>query len=398
MSKWNGSHVMEEFEKIAAEKGLISFELNPKNKDMVGNPSKSPVGPTREKKTDEYGVTKEEGKDLIEKAHKKTVEIAKALGEGAVVENLLEQQEKDLYVALKTPSGALIGVHAEMVRNLVKLANKLDEEGKVEASKKVDKIIEKFAFPFLAIGIGAAILAGMGGAANMGMFSSRRENLATDVKDLIESLETATTSKWYSATSSPSASKAIELLTPYLSKVQEINFADESGIEKSIAIIKEFGTVINTIKPYITRIELELGESRWYWVGADRPTRIKAHFEDVVKDYNFLRENLAAASQKGQEVISEQKTETTSPAGKLKSLLRKLKLLGQDADDQMANDQLDAETVKATEKLEEILTKDVSEILEKPIEVKIIENGKIVMEIPKVEQIINLVEKAKGKI
>ena len=150
MSKqWNGSQVMDNFVKLAADAGLISTNFQSKDKDFVGNPSKeTPVdGHRRYEPTQEYGVTEET--DIIEKAHPKKIQVADSLGEGGVVENLKEQQEKIIDIAVKMPSGALIGVHAGLVSSLVKLANILEDNGKVKEAKRVDETIEKLiSLPF----------------------------------------------------------------------------------------------------------------------------------------------------------------------------------------------------------------------------------------------------------
>lgn len=161
MSKqWNGSSVMAEFEKIAADAGLITTDLNPDNKDFVGNPSGSPIGPFRDngvsmtnkerKDAGLYNVTKETGEELIGKAHPKTVELADAMGAGGVVENQVEQQKKDIEIATRMPSGALFGIHAELVKELTKKANQLEEDGKIKEALRVDKTIMRIAnFPFV---------------------------------------------------------------------------------------------------------------------------------------------------------------------------------------------------------------------------------------------------------
>ena len=152
--EWNGSYVMEEFFKIAKEKNFLPSKLKEDGVNVVGNPyTLTPVEDhTRVDKTkgdkSGYGVTKEEGKELIEKAHPKTVQMAKSQGEGGVVENGNQQQEKDIEVATKMPHGSLIGVHAELVNELVKLANYYDSVGDFKKANRIDSTIKKISRPF----------------------------------------------------------------------------------------------------------------------------------------------------------------------------------------------------------------------------------------------------------
>ena len=147
--EWNGSKVMEEFVKIAADSGLIVTDFKPKNKDFVGNPSEdTPVKDHRRyEPTEEYDVT--EKKDLVQAAHPEKVQVADAMGEGGVVENQNEQQEKNIDIAIKMPSGALIGVHADLVSTLINVATQLDAEGKHKEAVRVDETIKRLkSLPF----------------------------------------------------------------------------------------------------------------------------------------------------------------------------------------------------------------------------------------------------------
>lgn len=157
--EWNGSLVMGDFAKIAVEGGLITTDFG---KPIVGNSDKSPVGPYRnnpsvsgkddtltvDSNSKDYGVTKETGKDLIEKAHPDDAVMAESMGDGGLVENVVQQQEKDIEVATQMPSGSLHGKHAELVRSLVKLANALEDAGREEAAARVDRTIERIAAAF----------------------------------------------------------------------------------------------------------------------------------------------------------------------------------------------------------------------------------------------------------
>jgi hypothetical protein len=172
-SKPFDSAVFQEFAKIAKEQGFLTTKIK-NEKDVVGNASKpTPVeGHRRYEPTEEYNVT-----DLdcvIEQAHpEKKKELAKAQGEGGVVENIIEQQKKDIEVATNLPSGALVGVHAELINELVKIANECESKGDFDAAIKIDAAIERISFPFVdshlrknaflaqVVGIAASFLAPM---------------------------------------------------------------------------------------------------------------------------------------------------------------------------------------------------------------------------------------------
>ncbi len=99
MNTWNGSKVMEDFVKIAEDKGLISSDLSPKDrKDYVGNATEDVEVITRYEPTKEYDVKNSEGlndktgKELIEKAHKKPVTVADSQGKGDTGETVSHLQ------------------------------------------------------------------------------------------------------------------------------------------------------------------------------------------------------------------------------------------------------------------------------------------------------------------
>lgn len=398
--EWNRSLVMTEFEKKAAELGWITTNLNPENKDFVGNPSKSPVGPFRNEPGKEYDVTKEKGKDLIEKAHKKSVSVADAMGKGALVENILEQQEKDIEIATNMPSGALVQVHADLINSLVKIANRLDNQKKFRESELVDDLISKISRPFVneqvilkeafwpALLLGLSSITGAGTAANMGFFSSKREDLSTDIKDLYEILKTASQSKWYKSTSSPSAQKALEILTPFVSKFDGLSLKDDKDVAKFAESLSQFKPILSQIGILSKKVELELGESRWFELGQDRPARVMAKYEDVVKDFEFISSRLNAISEIGQ------KSPTQHPIpgnniSSLQSILVENNLLS----NKNATGQITEETIKAAQKLEEWITEKLTSLkINKSFRGKIISDGKLVINPSKLSEIISLIK------
>ena len=101
-----------------------------------------------------YDVTGETGEKFIGEAHPgggPTMVPAKE--EGGKVETVVEQQKKDIDVANKEPTGK----YAETIMRLVATANRLEDEGNIEAAQMVDKAIEELrqaALPFAGRNLG----------------------------------------------------------------------------------------------------------------------------------------------------------------------------------------------------------------------------------------------------
>lgn len=392
-NQWSSSPVMQDFEKIAAEHGWITTDFE--KKDYVGNPSKSPVGPTREEATKDYGMLKEEGKDVIEQAHKKSVNVADALGKGGLVENVVEQQEKDLEIATKMPNGALIQQHANLIQELVKIANILDKQGKITEAAKIDAVIEKLARPFvnrqviqkeafwpaLLIGLGAP--SAIGFAANLGFFSSRQEGISEDIKDLQSVLN--------KTIESPSAKKALELLTPFIPKFQSINLSNDKDIASFGELVAQFKPVLDQIGNLIQRVEAEIGASKWYEFGFDRPLRIKAKYEDLTKDFADVMGRLTAISEVGKTAPQTQSgTQSLQGISGLQAVLVENKLL----DSHYVDGNLNNETIKASKNLEDWLTKNLNTLhIKKSFTNEIIDkNNKLIIEPEKLRAIINKIK------
>lgn len=399
-NQWSSSSVMQDFEKIAAEHGWITTDFE--KKDYVGNPSKSPVGPTRSETTKDYGVLKEEGKDVIEQAHKKSVNVADALGKGGLVENVVEQQEKDLEIATKMPNGALIQQHANLIQELVKIANILDKQGKITEAAKIDAVIEKLARPFVnrqviqkeaiwpavpllvkQILLGLTGAGAIGFAANLGFFSSRQEGISEDIKDLQSVLN--------KTTGSPSAKKALELLTPFVSKFQNINLSNDKDIASFGALVVQFKPILDQIGNLIQRVEAEIGASKWYEFGFDRPSRIKAKYEDLTKDFADVMDRLTAISEVGKTAPQTQSgTPSLQGISGLQAVLVENKLL----DSHYVDGNLNNETIKASKNLEDWLTKNLNTLhIKKSFTNEIIDkNNKLIIEPEKLRAIINKIK------
>ena len=87
-----------------------------------------------------YDITGETGKDLIDEAHPGGgVVIAPSKEEGGKIETIVEEQEKNIKKVLKTPTGK----YAKYIKELVVLANKFEDEGKIEEAKMIDKTISE---------------------------------------------------------------------------------------------------------------------------------------------------------------------------------------------------------------------------------------------------------------
>jgi len=84
-----------------------------------------------------YDVTGETGEKFIGDSHKDHVCIAPAKEEGGKVENVVEQQKKDLEVATKEPTGK----YAKTIMELIATASQLEEAGEIEAAERVDRAI-----------------------------------------------------------------------------------------------------------------------------------------------------------------------------------------------------------------------------------------------------------------
>jgi hypothetical protein len=89
-----------------------------------------------------YETHDETGAQLIGNAHPESVAVADAMGKGGLVENLLEQQRRNIGVTLSAPTGNFRARHAQVIQSLVKLANEADEAGLIDASDFIDKTID----------------------------------------------------------------------------------------------------------------------------------------------------------------------------------------------------------------------------------------------------------------
>jgi hypothetical protein len=70
----------------------------------------------------------ETGADLIDQAHPNSIVVSDAMGNGGVVENLVERHRHMQGVAGATPTGNYRSKHAWTVNELIKLAGKASDE------------------------------------------------------------------------------------------------------------------------------------------------------------------------------------------------------------------------------------------------------------------------------
>lgn len=88
--------------------------------------------------------------DIVEEAHPEPEYTAEALGDGALVENQNEQQEKDKAVVNKMPHGTPMHEYAACFYELIALADECEKEGELEAAEIITQAAEKVLdrFPF----------------------------------------------------------------------------------------------------------------------------------------------------------------------------------------------------------------------------------------------------------
>lgn len=326
--EWNGSQVMGEFAKIAAESGLITTDLG---KQIVGNPDKSPVGPFRNNpsvsgKTDtlsvdrnskDYGITKETGEELVNKAHPEDPEIAESMGMGWLVENENEQQEADVEVATSMPSGALPGKHAALMSALVALANELEGEGKAEAAARVDRTIERLAalpfgnglrkeafFAALLAPLAKVLMWGGIGAGAWRLFgtklTSTRESLAEDIRDVLE--------VGASVGESPSlaglARQLRDILAPYAARFKRPmpSLGDKAELDRYATDLDDFERDFGKAASIVDAMTAVPDE--WYKFGFGAKSRLQEKFADLRKTLADTRTAIGKLSGTAQQMMA----------------------------------------------------------------------------------------------
>ena len=412
MSKeWNGSVVMPEFVKIAKEMGLISTDFE--KKDYVGNPSESPTGPFRnnpsisekaegltiDRNSKDYGITKETGKELIDDAHGKSPTMADAMGKGGLVENIVEQQEKDIEIALKMPRGTLPGVHAAVISELVRLADRLDSMGKHKEAMRVDETIgrlsgrpfdlRKVAFWPLLVG---AIATGVGSSAWLGLgkhLTSKRESLAEDTKDLLEIFEKAVSK------GSTAAEEAVTVLTPMSAAFAGLDLKDQAQLQKYAQQVQALSSAMPKLRSVLAKTKLELGTGRWFHFGLDIASRMDVKMTAVEDGLQETKELLRQAQTlAGQEGAVPEMT-AAGGVGGLQKLLFERGFRGKKWSGKVTGT-IDGATQTAAAELEKMLDEAIAKSgvgIQGSMAGKIVSNGKLAIDIEKLNKIVELLGK-----
>lgn len=322
--RWNGSSVMAEFEKIAADRGLISSDLAPSDeKDVVGNPHKDNPEWTRHKETEDYDVTGGTGTGIIEKAHPSPVTVADAMGEGALVENQVEQHQKDVDIATrKMPRGTLVGIHASLASELLKLAASLDAAGDEEAARKVDASVRRLVRrPFGPEGISKtaflsaiwAALKGLsamkwvmtalslGGAQKFFNFTGITETLHEDLKDLAD----VAGQLQNQPETSKLASEIIRILKPYANSFQIVPVPGSPEHGRFMDQLTRFSRDLPRLKALVqAAATADSGHAVTRFLGVSDGERLKDKLASVEKGYKRLAVAYLKAAQVGKKALS----------------------------------------------------------------------------------------------
>lgn len=115
---YDNSEVMNELIKMALVKEAL--------------PSPNPY--QEDKKTIEEKRLPAPEESIVEVAHPEPVYIAESQGDGALVENQLEQQKKMIEVINKMPTGNHVGRYAALANVLLKVADTCDDLGEESAA------------------------------------------------------------------------------------------------------------------------------------------------------------------------------------------------------------------------------------------------------------------------
>lgn len=337
--EWNGSKVMEEFAKMAAESGLITTDFD---KPIIGTTDKEvPVKDHRRyEPTEEYNITKETGEDLVNKAHPEDSKPAEAMGDGGLVENVTQQQKKDIEIATKMPSGALIGRHAELVNSLICLADKLDSEGKKEAALRIDKTLERIIrLPFdlqkdagiwsRLLGWAGSIFSPVkyiiwGGAAAGALYSmgpailskitSLQEDLATDIKDVIDVAKEVRSDNPQFA---KLENQLQQILSSFVGKFSKAlpTHEDEQALQEYLSALQEFEHVLPTAKNIVVAMtSLKDWKSK---IGFGAQSRLEEKIKDVEETFNNTKKTLEAVKNIGEVQLQKQEPTEQKPEEKL---------------------------------------------------------------------------------
>lgn len=111
-------------------------ELESMHNNLLGGNSKS-----SENKL--YDVTDETGAELVQRSHPEAVYVAESRGKGGLVENVVEQQNHNIEIALNVPSGNFKGRYAKLLNSLVKISEETNKVKRFDISETLNETIEK---------------------------------------------------------------------------------------------------------------------------------------------------------------------------------------------------------------------------------------------------------------
>lgn len=204
------SEIWNEFEKIAAEQGLVTAE------DESESVRKTPV--RYDSLSDDalrllYGIEPEsifdKNKSIIEIAHPETAVVGRAYDAmNAVVENLHQRQDMMAYIALKQPNGHLtqrryVAAKQDLINALVRSAFVLDNKDETELmsladscaerlDKHADQLIKQALGPAAAVGVaalGAAAVALLAGGLYTMYGATTAQNVKINAELVLEALQ-----------------------------------------------------------------------------------------------------------------------------------------------------------------------------------------------------------------
>lgn len=248
--------------------------------------------------------------DIIEKAHPKPVYVSNALGDGGLVENQNEQQEKIQQMINKRPRGEHIHVAADLVQNLTKIANELDDIGHDKFAAEIDDVLadltgetkkklNKTAFPsILAWGLGALFSGILGGTTYTALYGIP-ENLVEDAEDALDVAEELPGAFPHSQQYTRNVYQSVQQLhrlSIELMRLTQPRSADRNNVNRADRVLKEIQThYANALRNLAV---LEGRESSLPVVGY--LSRLEGHLNSFETSFNSFIKGLGAAGQEVQ--------------------------------------------------------------------------------------------------
>lgn len=252
-----------------------------------------------------YDVMGETGEQLIGGAHDKSPVIAPAKEEGGKVENIVEQQKKDLEVAKKDPTGK----YAETILNLIAVANKLDEEGDAEAAKMVDKTIADMQAaltrPFVNRNIANKAASSKDSKALVKIAIQNPETIIKEIFNYLNEAEPIDSDVKQKTTFNLNKNNILKALQPFVSRLDSIPFDkdDVKILTEYIAVLNKLIVSLNSIKQNLSNIHYLVG-GRWI------PNKTLELEDSISVSINNAKERIKAISEFGKKTQTKQETQT----------------------------------------------------------------------------------------